>query len=72
MSHGQNLCSTSGQPELEAQHFFEIPASFYRSKYFTTLWVKCSCSACADNEQVGLTYAFMSVLFVCLKFLASE
>jgi hypothetical protein len=27
MSHGQNLNSTSGEPEFVAQYFFEIPAS---------------------------------------------
>jgi hypothetical protein len=27
MSHGQNLSSTSGEPEFVAQYFFEIPAS---------------------------------------------
>ncbi len=30
MSHGQNLSSTSGQPEIVAQKFFEIPASEFR------------------------------------------
>jgi hypothetical protein len=27
MSHGQNLSSTSGEPEFVGQEFFEIPAS---------------------------------------------
>jgi hypothetical protein len=27
MSHGQNLSSTSGEPEFMAQYFFEIPES---------------------------------------------
>ncbi len=37
MSHGRNLSSTSGEPDFDAQQFFEIPASecrcFYRVRY---------------------------------------
>jgi hypothetical protein len=31
MSHGQNLSSTSGEPEFVVQVFFETPASVYVS-----------------------------------------
>jgi hypothetical protein len=56
MSHGQNLSSTTGQPEFVAQYFFEIPFQpLDKSKTRVTASpLVCSLSECIECYHIEI------------------